>query len=76
MKIKIVGAGKIGRVFKERFNDEIVEQVNYSLELNNAIKCDVVIDFSHPDNHTGIQNTEFIKCFGIQADIYFYQFRV
>lgn len=56
MKIKIVGAGKIGRVFKERFNDEIVEQVNYSFELNNAIKCDVVIDFSHPDNLDCILN--------------------
>lgn len=50
MRLKIVGKGKIGRIFLERFKDEIVEQVNYSKELNNNISCDVVIDFSHPDN--------------------------
>ena len=50
MRLKIVGKGKIGRIFLERFKDEIVEQVNYSKELNNYISCDVVIDFSHPDN--------------------------
>ena len=56
MKLKIVGKGKIGRIFLERFNGEIVEQVNYARELDAKIKCDVVIDFSHPDNIDDLLN--------------------
>ena len=50
MKLKIVGRGKIGKIFLERFKEEIVEQVNFAKELDSKIKCDIVIDFSHPDN--------------------------
>ena len=56
MKIKIVGKGKIGSLFFDSYGDDIVESSNYSKDLNNDIKCDAIIDFSHPNNLNELLN--------------------
>ena len=56
MKIKLVGKGKVGSLFFDSYSDDIVESSNFSKDLNSEIKCDGVIDFSHPSNLDDLLN--------------------
>ena len=56
MKIKLVGKGKMGQIFKSLYNDEIVEHVDFGKDLSKEIIADIVIDFSHHSNIDEIIN--------------------
>lgn len=50
MKIKLVGTGRMGTLLYSMYTDAIVEWVDAASELDDALSCDAIVDFSHPDN--------------------------